>query len=145
MKRSILLSSLVILALVASSGCTAASPLSVTGARSNVCPAGENCGVYLTIANSGGTSDTLVGAAADVAMETGLHTVVTDAQGNKVMTPIEDIPVPASGSAELKPGSLHIMLMSLKRDLKEGETFPLTLKFQQAADITLQVLVHAIS
>jgi len=56
--------------------------------------------------------------------------------------PVENIPVPASGSVELKPGSLHIMLMKLNKDLKTGDTFPLTLKYQKAGDMTVQVKVQ---
>jgi copper(I)-binding protein len=35
--------------------------------------------------------------------------------------------IPAGKGAELKPGGFHVMLLDLKKQLKEGDTVPLTL------------------
>ena len=43
---------------------------------------------------------------------------------------------------ELKPGSLHVMLMKLNRDLKAGDTFNLTLKYEKAGEVPVQVKVQ---
>jgi copper(I)-binding protein len=40
---------------------------------------------------------------------------------------IKDMPVPAYGSAELKPGAVRIRLKDLKRPLKAGDSVALTL------------------
>jgi len=48
------------------------------------------------------------------------------------MRAVRGIDVPAGGIAELKPGGYHVMLMGLKRQIKEGETVPLTLVFEGA-------------
>jgi len=142
MKRTVLVSMVVLLALAALSGCVPMSTLSATNVRSNACKAGDNCGVFMLITNSASNADTLIGASTSVAMSAGLHTVVKDAKGGMVMTPVENIPVPASGSVELKPGSLHIMLMGLNKELKTGDTFLLTLKYQKAGEMTVQVKVQ---
>jgi periplasmic copper chaperone A len=142
MKRSIFFTALLILVIAVLCGCFPKSNLSVSNVRSNACKAGDNCGVFLKIANSAADGDVLVGAKADVAESAGLHTVVKDDQGNMKMTPVESIPVPPSGSVELKPGSLHIMLMKLNQDLKTGDVFPLTLKYQNAGDMPVQVKVQ---
>jgi copper(I)-binding protein len=39
----------------------------------------------------------------------------------------------------LKPGGFHVMLIGLKDGLKEGEKFPLKLKFEKAGEVTVQV------
>ena len=52
-----------------------------------------------------------------------------------------DIPVLASGSVELKPGSLHVMLFGLNKELKAGDTFPLTLRYEKGGEHTVQVQV----
>jgi periplasmic copper chaperone A len=143
MKRVIFVSALLVLVLAALGGCAPNASLSVSNVRSNACKAGDDCGVFMMIANPAGQGDVLLGAKTDVAMSAGLHTVVKDAQGAMKMTPVENIPVPASGSVELKPGSLHIMLMKLNKDLKSGDTFPLTLSYQKAGDMTVQVKVQA--
>jgi copper(I)-binding protein len=36
---------------------------------------------------------------------------------------------------------LHLMLMDLKRQLKEGDKFPLTLTFEKSGSVTVTVLV----
>lgn len=41
--------------------------------------------------------------------------------------PVPELPVPAYGQAELKPGGVHIRLKDLKRPLKEGDSVELTL------------------
>lgn len=43
------------------------------------------------------------------------------------MRAVKALDLPAGKSVELKPGGYHLMLMDLKRPLKEGETVPLTL------------------
>jgi periplasmic copper chaperone A len=130
----------VMLALLA--GCAPRSSLTVSNVRSNACKAGDNCGVFMTIANAAGQADVLMGAKTDVAGRAELHTVVKDAQGGMKMSPVENIPVPASGSVELKPGSLHVMLFGLNKELKTGDTFPLTLRYQKAGEMTVQVKVQ---
>ncbi len=144
MRRHLIVSLIFVCLLAVLSGCAAppGASLTVSNIRSNACKAGDACGVFMTITNAASTEDVLVGAKADVSEMAGLHTVVKDDQGGMKMTPIENIPVPASGSVELKPGSLHIMLMKLNRDLKDGDTFPLTLKYQNAGDMTVQVKVQ---
>ena len=143
MKRWFSVSVILVIVVLALSGCYPKSGVSVSNVRSNACKSGDNCGVFMTIANSAGTADTLLAAKTGVAMSAGLHTVVKDDQGGMKMTPVENIPVPASGSVELKPGSLHVMLMKLNQDLKEGDTFPLTLQLKNAGEVTVQVAVKA--
>ena len=44
----------------------------------------------------------------------------------------------------MKPGGLHIMLMGLAAPLVESESFPLTLTFERAGSLTLEVTVMTI-
>jgi len=41
-------------------------------------------------------------------------------------------------------GGMHLMLEGLSQPLRQGQSFPLTLKFQHAGDITVQVAVAAL-
>ena len=43
------------------------------------------------------------------------------------MAQVDAIDLPAGKTVELAPGGYHVMLMGLTRQLKEGETVPLTL------------------
>jgi periplasmic copper chaperone A len=44
--------------------------------------------------------------------------------------------------AEFKPGAAHIMLVGLKQPLKQGDSFPLTVKFEKAGDVVATVNVE---
>jgi copper(I)-binding protein len=46
------------------------------------------------------------------------------------MRAVPRIEVRAGKGADLKPGGYHVMLMQLKRQLKEGESVPITLVFE---------------
>jgi copper(I)-binding protein len=143
MRRSITIFFIGVLVMALLIGCvaiTANSPIT-SNARSNACAAGDMCGIFMTVTNLGDQADNLVGAKTDVAMGASLHTVVPDPNGGMMMQEIENIPVPAGGAVELKPGSLHIMVMGLKQELKPGDTFPLTLIFENAGERPVQVTV----
>ena len=67
-----------------------------------------------------------------------LHeTVVTD--GIASMPHVMSVPVPAGGTIALEPGGFHAMLMGPNRTLEEGATFPVTLTFQNAGAVTVDV------
>jgi periplasmic copper chaperone A len=143
MRRSIRVTLLLGLALVGLAGCGSSTALASTNVRSNACEAGDNCGVFMVITNGASNEDVLVGASSEVADRGELHTVAMDDEGGMEMIPVEDIPIPADGSVELKPGGLHIMLFTLNRALKAGDTFPLTLSYREAGDVMVQVTVQS--
>lgn len=97
-------------------------------------------GVFMTLKNAGGTADKLMKAASPVAENVELHTHVKDGDAMR-MRPVKDIPVPAHGQTALEPGGYHVMLIGLKQPLKEGAQFPLTLTFEKAGMVTIQVPV----
>ena len=53
----------------------------------------------------------------------------------------ENVPVPGGGKVEFAPGGLHVMLIGLNADLAVGDTIEVTLTFEKAGEITLQVPV----
>src|SRR3546814_18933890 len=61
------------------------------------------------------------------------------------MRRLEAVEIPAHGSAVLRPGSRHLMLIGLKQPLHEGERFPLTLTFEKAGTITVEITVEGIA
>jgi len=46
------------------------------------------------------------------------------------MAAIAGLDLPAGKAVDLKPGGYHVMLMQLKQEIKEGETVPITLVFE---------------
>lgn len=105
--------------------------------------AARNGAAYLKIENKGATADRLIGAEAAVAATVELHTHVHEG-GVMKMRPSGPIDVPAHGAATLQPGGLHVMLIGLKAPLKEGDRFPLTLVFEKAGKLALEIQVEAV-
>jgi|APTNR8051073442_1049403.scaffolds.fasta_scaffold04178_5 hypothetical protein len=103
---------------------------------------GANGAAYMIISTSGNMPDQLVAAASPVAGKAELHTHIVEGDVMR-MRPITAIEVNVGEPAVLKPGGLHVMLIGLKAPLKEGETFPLTLTFQKAGSVTVNVAVQS--
>jgi copper(I)-binding protein len=95
--------------------------------------------IYMTIATSG-APDRLIAAASPAAQAVELHTSL-DQVGVMKMQRIETIPVAPDAPAELAPGGRHVMLIGLAAPLEEGMTVPLTLTFERAGEVTLDVAV----
>lgn len=106
--------------------------------------AAANGAAYMTIATSGTTSDQLVKAASPVAGKVELHTHILDGDVMR-MRPVSGITVNVGEPAVLRPGGLHVMLIGLNEPLKPGSQFPLTLTFEKAGTVTVQVDVEAAS
>jgi len=119
----------------------AAGGMTVSNVWSRATAAGAKNGVvYLTIANKGSETDRLVKVASPVAKMAELH--ISRMEGNVMkMEPVEAIVAEPGKTATLKPGGLHIMLMSLKAPLKEGEMFPVTLTFEKAGSVEVKAMV----
>jgi hypothetical protein len=102
---------------------------------------GQNSAVYFTIQNLNERDDRLLSVSTDIAESAGIHLTVIDTNGIASMSPQESVDVLAHGIVEFKPGGLHVMLLSLTRDLKAGDTFWITLSFQEAGDVVIEVNV----
>jgi copper(I)-binding protein len=124
---------------------TGTASIAVNQPWARATPAGAKTGaVYMTLDNKSASTDRLTAASSDVADKVQIHEMkVVD--GVMQMRQLADgLPVPASGSVVLKPGSYHVMLIGLKKPLTPGETFPLTLTFAKAGNISVTVAVQAI-
>ncbi len=105
-------------------------------------PAAKAGAAFMTLTNEGPEDDRLIAVASDAAQRVELHTTVADDGGVMRMTRIEDgIPVPAGGMAELKRGGDHVMFMGLTRPFLDGETLAVTLTFEKAGDIAVEIPV----
>ena len=64
------------------------------------------------------------------------------AGGVMMMVQQENVRVGAQSQLEFTPGGLHVMLIGLAQDLNPGDTFQVTLTFEKAGRITLDVPVR---
>src|SRR6185312_13881300 len=88
--------------------------------------------IYMTIANTGTTPDTLDGTASTPAAAHALLHQEKMANGIMEMRPVESLTIEPGKTVVLQPGGYHLMLTGLKAPLKEGQTVPLTLTFVHA-------------
>jgi periplasmic copper chaperone A len=96
--------------------------------------AGHEGAVYLTITDTG-AQDTLTGITTPVATKADLHETIND-HGVMKMRPVTALTVEPRKPVTLAPGGYHIMLMDLKQALKQGDSFPVTLSFAKAGQVT---------
>jgi len=101
--------------------------------------AGHEGAVYLTITDTG-PADTLTGAETPVAAMAHLHESLDD-NGVMKMRPVASLPIEPGKPVTLAPRGYHIMLTDLKQPLKEGDTFPITLIFAKAGQVTATATV----
>jgi len=58
------------------------------------------------------------------------------------MLGVQGVDLPPGGHAQLAPGGLHVMLVGLHDPLVVGKGFPLTLNFEKAGSVTVEVEVE---
>lgn len=139
---------------------TAASAVEITvdGAWARNSPMGAaNGAAYFTVTAS--ADDTMTGVSVDpsIAAMAEMHETVmsmgsetTMAMGSETtmgmgggmtMQPVDSIPLTAGEPFVFEPGGYHIMLMELVKPLEIGQTITLTLSFEQAGDVEVEVPV----
>ncbi|MEO1239461.1 MAG: copper chaperone PCu(A)C [Pseudomonadota bacterium] len=103
-------------------------------------PSAKAGAAFMTIMNMSDTDDRLVAASSDVSERVELHTHLEDANGVMRMVEVEDgFAVPAGGQTMLARGGAHVMFMGLKQPFVNGETIEVTLTFEQAGDMTVEI------
>jgi len=103
----------------------------------------KNGAAFMKLVNTGGTPDRLMGVRGDIADRVELHTHIHE-DGVMKMRPSGPIEVPANGHVMLEPGSYHVMMIGLKAPLVEGETFPVTLVFEKAGEVAVEIKVESV-
>jgi periplasmic copper chaperone A len=121
----------------------AATPIKVEDAWARATPPGAQIGAaYMKIASS--AADRLVGASTPAAARVELH--LTEKSGEVLrMREVKAYDIPARGGFELKPGGAHLMLVDLKAPLKQGTKVPLTLRFEKAGEVKVELQVRALT
>lgn len=103
---------------------------------------GASGAIFMMLHNNGSADDRLVGAKSDVAQKLELHTHKMNAEGVMQMLEIEGgIPLAAGEAHLFQRGADHVMLMGLTRELKDGDSFAVTLVFESGAEFTFDVAV----
>ena len=96
---------------------------------------------YLVVNNIGTQADTLIAVNAPFSEKAEIHEMKMD-DGVMKMRPLANgIEIPAGGQVTLKPGGRHLMFMKLRQNLKIGSRHAVTLRFQSAGEVVIDMLV----
>jgi copper(I)-binding protein len=117
--------------------------LQIENAYTRATVPGQQVGTgYMKIDNRG-IADQLIAVSSPTAGEVQLHEMSMAGDVMK-MRQVKDIPIPAGGSVELKPGGMHLMFMNLRGPFTAGEWIPVKLTFAKAGEIELKMPVNGL-
>lgn len=99
-------------------------------------------GGFMSISNTGEEPDRLLGGSADFATEVQIHeSSMADGMMRMQHRP-DGVSVPEGGALVLRPGSYHLMFVGLQRRLVEGERETVTLEFERAGEIEVELTIE---
>jgi len=98
---------------------------------------GDNSEIYLILHNRFAEDDVLVGISSNAAKSVEIHLSQMVVDGAMKMIIQESVALPQNRKVEFVPGSFHIMLINLTRDLNSGDETLLTLHFQNQGNLAV--------
>jgi copper(I)-binding protein len=106
-------------------------------------PNAPTVAAYFIIHNGGNSADRLLSVDSPISAEAQLHEHVMKGDLMK-MGPVPSVEIPAGGNVTFAPMAYHVMLVNLKDRslLSDGKRFPMTLHFEKAGDVTVEVTVQ---
>ncbi|CAG8869442.1 hypothetical protein PS627_03515 [Pseudomonas fluorescens] len=107
-------------------------------------PNAPNVAAYFVVHNNGQQDDRLLGVDSPISDDAQLHEHIQTAAGLMKMQQVQSVVVPAGQDLTFAPSAYHVMLMQPKDRslLRAGKRFALTLHFERAGDITVDVSVQ---
>lgn len=96
---------------------------------------------FMMIHNHGTTDDRLIGAASPAAKRVELHTHVEEDGVMRMIHVEEGFALPADGMIMMQRGGQHVMFMGLTEPFEQGKMVPVTLIFETAGEIEIEVPV----
>jgi len=123
----------------------AAGLITVSNPRIRATAPGQTVsGAFMTLVNKSETAYALTSVSFSGASVVEIHeTSMND--GMMRMRKVSQIDIPANGSADLKPGSYHVMLIGLEREMKAGTAETLELTFSDGSQKTVEARVGTLS
>ncbi len=114
--------------------------IAVEHAWARASPKGAPNGVaYLTLINNGTEPDRLLKASSPVVQDIQFHEERTE-NGISKMRQLDAVELPPGATVTLQQSGLHLM-MRLNQQLREGDSFPLTLTFEKAGVVNVTVKI----
>ena len=99
---------------------------------------------FLTITNKGTTPDRLVSVRTSAANQSEIHEMKMEGNVMRMRELDGGLVIAPGATVALAPGGFHVMMMGLKAPLKEGTSVPLTLVFEKAGSIDVELSVKGL-
>ena len=106
-------------------------------------PSARTGGGFMTITNKGTVADRLISARSNASDKVEIHEMQMDGNVMRMRELSKGLEIPPGATVMLKPGSYHIMFMELKAPLAKDAKVPMTLVFEKAGSIDIQLDVQA--
>lgn len=100
---------------------------------------------YLTLDNKGAGADRLLGGSSPLAERVEVHSmdVIDDVMTMRHLA--DGLDVPAGETTRLEPGGYHLMLFGIERPFAQGDMVPVTLRFEHAGSVDVELAVEAMA
>jgi copper(I)-binding protein len=120
-------------------------PIHIGDPWARATPKGASSGAgYMTLTNNGSTPDRVSCVSSDVSAECQIHSMTME-NGVMKMRPVEGgLEIKPGETVTLKPSSFHVMLVNLKQPLEQGKAAKVTLKFEKAGTVDVDLPIVAI-
>lgn len=104
-------------------------------------PVAPTAAAYFVVHNKGDQDDRLLAIETPVAGKAEIHEHA-HVGGMMKMQQVPNVVIPAGGEVKFAPMGYHVMLFDLKQQARDGDRFPLTLTFEKAGQVQVEVAVQ---
>lgn len=106
-------------------------------------PTAQAGGGFLTVTNKGTTPDRLIAVRSKASGKVEIHEMKMDGNVMRMRELEKGIELPPGATVELKPGGFHLMFMGLASPFAKDGKVPVTLVFEKAGSIDVELVVEA--
>lgn len=103
---------------------------------------GRMSAAYFLVSNFNMENDKLISVDTEVARTAEVHESYEREEGMMGMREVPQLDLPAQSTVRFEQGGLHVMLMDLTQQLSDGDMFQLTLAFENADSVVVDVPVR---
>lgn len=105
--------------------------------------AAPQCGGFFVVTNKGETADRLVSASSKVAERIEIHAIRVVGGGMRMRRLEDGLRIPAETALTLRPRGYHLLMVGLKVPLATGAALPVTLVFDKAGSVDIELVIRA--